>query len=196
MGDKDSNTYIKLYRKIIDWRWFRDANTLQVFLWLLLSANIKPQEFLSTEIQRGEVATSYASIAGETGLTVDQVRTAMIHLKRTGEITVKRHSTFQQITIVKYEDYQGSNSKTVPIISQSNPNQIPISSQSFPNNQRNNKNVKNGKNNMGASPDSPPAKDEVIPQEWEKKIPSIFWGRFDSEDDWLIWDGQKEKDDV
>ena len=191
MGDKDSNTYIKLFRRIIEWRWFKDANTLQVFLWLLLSANIRPQEFLSTEIQRGEVATSYATIANETGLTIDQVRTAMMHLKKTGEITVKRHSTFQQITIVKYGDYQGVNSKNVPIISQSNPNHIPISSQSFPNNQRNNKNGKNGKKE-GAAPVSPSAKGTEIakdykPKDWELGIPMMLWGKFDSPADWEAW---------
>ena len=192
MGDKDSNTYIKLYRRIIEWRWFRDANTLQVFLWLLLSANIRPQEFLSVEIQRGEVATSYATIASETGLTVDQVRTAMMHLKKTGEITVKRHSTFQQITIVKYGDYQGANSKNVPIISQSNPNHFPISSQSFPNNQRNNKNGKNGKKEESAAPVSPSAKGTEIakdykPKDWELGIPMMLWGKFDSVADWEAW---------
>ena len=189
MGDKDSNTYIKLFRRIIEWRWFKDANTLQVFLWLLLSANIRPQEFLSTEIQRGEVATSYATIANETGLTIDQVRTAMMHLKKTGEITVKRHSTFQQITIVKYGDYQGANSKNVPIISQSNPNHIPISSQSFPNNQRNNKNGKNGKKEESASPASPSAVfSGYVPKKWEQEeVPEMLWGKFETVAEWEAW---------
>ena len=83
----EPSTYIKIDRNIIRWRWFKNTNTLIVFLWLLLEANVSDHEFEHEMIHRGEVATSYKTIGISTGLTIQEVRTAILHLKSTGEIT-------------------------------------------------------------------------------------------------------------
>lgn len=186
---QEQSTYIKLYRSILEWRWYKTPHTLQTFIWLLLSANIKPYGFQGFTIKRGEVATSYATIASENGITPDQARTAISHLKKTGEITVKRHSKFLQIAIVNYEMYQGKNPNQIPIKSHSLPNHSPITSQSNPNNQRMEE-CKNGKNGRKKRDTSPPAL-----REWEKSIPERFRGRFETERDWKIFTGEEVGED-
>ena len=98
--------WIKLSRSLLDWRWFHDGNTLKVWLFLLLRANIEPSVFKNVPLARGQLATSYKSIAAQTGMTYDQARTAIAHLKDTGEITVLRRSNFLVISIGKYDLYQ------------------------------------------------------------------------------------------
>ncbi len=133
---RNATTFIKLDRNILDWGWYQDANTFRVFVHLLLTANIKDNYFMGVKIKRGEVATSYGSIAKKLSLTYDQSRTAVQHLQITNEITIKRHPKFLVISIVNYDRYQDkSQSRT-----QSNPNQIPITN---PNESQQSKNKKN-----------------------------------------------------
>ena len=82
------NGFITLERKICTWRWFREPNTLVVFLYLILQANYEPHDFENITIQRGQIATSYPSIAKSTGLSIKSVRTAIKILIETGEVAV------------------------------------------------------------------------------------------------------------
>ena len=41
-------------------------------------------------------------------LSIRQVRTALDHLKSTGEVTVKNYPKFRIITVVSYDSFQGS----------------------------------------------------------------------------------------
>lgn len=98
--------HIKLDRKILDWEWYRDINTKTLFLHCLLKANWKDGRFQGVDIPRGSFATSYQSLADETGLSVKNVRTAINHLKTTGEVAVNRHPKFSVITVKNYYSYQ------------------------------------------------------------------------------------------
>ena len=71
-----------------------------------MSANIEPHDFEQDTIQRGEVATSRKTIAADTGLTEREVRTALDHLKSTGEIAVRLRPKYQVISILSYARYQ------------------------------------------------------------------------------------------
>lgn len=62
--------------------------------------------FMGVQIGRGELATSYKSLSEQTGMSVQNVRTALNHLKLTGEITSGQHSKFSVISIVNYDLYQ------------------------------------------------------------------------------------------
>lgn len=99
-------TWIKLYRSLLDWCWFKDANTLQVFIYLLLKANTKDCGFQKITVKRGEFVASYTTICAATGLSIRSVRTAISHLKATGEVTVTQHPKFSVFSIEKYELYQ------------------------------------------------------------------------------------------
>lgn len=101
--------YIKLSRKITEWEWYSDINVSRLFIHILISVNWKDGRFQGVEIPRGSVATSYNSLASQTGLSVMQVRTAIKKLNLTGEITVKQHPKFSVITVNNYNTYQSDN---------------------------------------------------------------------------------------
>lgn len=129
----DKSTFIKIDRNILQWRWFNDANTFRVFVWLLLVANISDKPFESITVHRGQKATSYGTIARNLAISYDQTRTAVEHLKITGEITVRKYPKFLVISITNYDEYQSkSQAKT-----QSNPMQVPCKSQQSKNSNTN-----------------------------------------------------------
>ena len=95
--------FVKLDRDIRSSGWYPDANTLRVYIHLLLTANFRDGEFMGVVIHRGEVATSYPSIADALGLSVQNVRTSLRRLKSTGMVTAKIYSKFQVISMVNYD---------------------------------------------------------------------------------------------
>ena len=100
-------TYIKLDRNILRWGWYTNPNTLRVFLHLLLTANITDKNFENITVGRGETVTTYEKLSRTLDLSIQQIRTAVSHLKSTGEITVRQHANYQVITVVNYNTYQG-----------------------------------------------------------------------------------------
>ena len=103
---RQNKGYIRLHRNIVDWCWYKNANTFRVFIHLLLNANIKPHKFVNVIIKRGEIATSYDKIAGELNLSYKQVRTAIEHIVRAGTGAVKQYPKFLVITVLNYNAYQ------------------------------------------------------------------------------------------
>ncbi len=102
----EPTTYIKLDRSIMQWRWYQNGNTFRVFLHCLLSANIEDCDFEEITIHRGEFSTSYAKIAKTLGMSLKEVRTAIAHLKGTGEIKTEKHAKYQVICVLNYDLYQ------------------------------------------------------------------------------------------
>ena len=105
------NGYIKLYRKMLEWGWYDDTNTKVVFLHLLLTANYKDIEWHGIPLKRGDVVTSIHKLATDLKLSDQNVRTALSHLKLTGEITSKSHIKFSIISIKNYNQYQEDNTQ-------------------------------------------------------------------------------------
>ena len=103
--------YIKLSRKILEWEWYSDVNTCRLFIHMLLKANWKDGRFQGEEILRGSFVSSYQNLSSETGLSVKNVRTALEHLKSTGEVAVNRHPKYSVFTIKNYCQYQSTGSQ-------------------------------------------------------------------------------------
>ena len=97
--------YIKLNREILSWGWYKNINTLHVYLHLLLKANFKDGEFESRKIKTGQVVTSLRHLSDETGLSLQQVRTALKHLKSTHDVTIETTSNYTIITMKNYEKH-------------------------------------------------------------------------------------------
>ena len=131
--------YVQLHRKIVEWEWYKNPNTFRVFLHLLLMANYVDGRFEGQEVKRGQLITSLPNLASETMLTVQQVRTALNHLKSTGEITDKIFPKYRMITVVKYGEYQQDNRQ---VNSQATGNQQGSNRQSTGNQQQYNNNNK------------------------------------------------------
>lgn len=98
--------FILLHRSILRWEWYGDLNTARLFIHLLLTVNYEPQRWQGIAVERGQRVASMAKLADETGLTVKQVRTALEHLKRTGEVTHKATSKYGLFTVNHYDRYQ------------------------------------------------------------------------------------------
>ena len=102
----EKSTFFKFDRNITSWRWYKNANTMRLFIHLLLAANIKDAPFEKTIIHRGQLATSYERLSEQLDFSLKECRTGVEHLKETGEISVKRYSKFICITINNYDAYQ------------------------------------------------------------------------------------------
>ena len=100
--------WIKLHRQILEWEWYSDNNCFRLFLHLLLKANHKEKRFKGLELKVGSIVTSRDLLARETGLTSQQIRTALTKLISTNEITSVTSSQGTIIQIVSYEKYQVS----------------------------------------------------------------------------------------
>ncbi|MDB2010587.1 hypothetical protein [[Clostridium] symbiosum] len=104
-------SYIKIDRKILDWEWYSDINTCRLFLHMLLKANWRPGRFQGIEVPRGSFISSIPKLAEETGLTERKARTALEHLKMTGEVSGRSHSKFTVFTIKNYNCYQSTDTQ-------------------------------------------------------------------------------------
>ena len=102
-----AEAFIKLYKKMLDWEWYRDVNTKVLFIHCLLKANWKDTRWQGIDIKAGQFVTSLQSIADETNLSVKEVRTALKHLERTGEVANKSYTKFRVITVNNWNEYQG-----------------------------------------------------------------------------------------
>lgn len=111
--------YIKLFRKFTRWEWYTDINTKVLFLHMLLRANWKPSKYRGIALEPGQFIASIEKLSKETGLSVQNIRTALNHLKSTGEIDYisTREVTRNQLvkgsvfTIKNWDAYQANNMK-------------------------------------------------------------------------------------
>ena len=101
--------YIKVYYSMLDWEWFDDANTFRVFMFLLLIANRKDQNYHGKVIYRGEALASLEYISKTLKISVREVRTALKHLKTTNEITIRKIGKTSVIQANNYVKYQSGN---------------------------------------------------------------------------------------
>lgn len=121
--------WIKLYRKFLNWEWYKDGNTARVFLHLLLTANHKDKQWKGILIKRGQVLTGRVKLAEALDMSEDQIRTALKHLKATNEITNQTTNKYTLVTLCNFDDYQtlldDESPTDSPTTSPPNPQQIP-----------------------------------------------------------------------
>lgn len=103
------NGYILIHRKLLNWQWYKDSNTLHLFIDLLLDANYEDSKVGFQVIKRGQCLTSLKRIHENTGLTYQQIRTSLSKLEKSGEINKQTTNRYSIITINKYNDYQELN---------------------------------------------------------------------------------------
>ena len=101
--------FIKLYRKMLEWGWYDDGPTKDVFIHLLLIASYEDKFYRGITLERGQVVATSSEIGKQTGLSRQQIRTAISKLISTNEVTTSRHGNFTVFTIKNYADYQASN---------------------------------------------------------------------------------------
>lgn len=154
MGDEKS--FVKLYRKFTKWGWYSDPATKSVFLHLLLTANWQDGEFLGEEVKAGECVFGRKKAAEALGLSEQNVRTALEHLRKTGEIsTSKSTNRFSIIKIEKWAFYQGIESEP-----NQRTNQTLTSSQPHPRKEEVKNNILPSKEGMSSRAEKDPQKEQ------------------------------------
>lgn len=114
--------FVCLFRSFLEWGWYTDINTKVLFIHMLLRANWKEGNFKGTTVPRGSFVSSIAKLAEETGLTSDEVRTAISHLIQTREITKQSTNKYTVFTVVNYTLYQEitkqttSTAQSIPVL--------------------------------------------------------------------------------
>lgn len=106
---KNSGGWIWLHRKFLKWEWWDNLPVRTLFIYMLLRANYEETEWRGVKLRRGEFITSRRSLAKATGLTEQQVKTALKNLQTTHEITSKSTNKQTTVYICKYDDYQPTN---------------------------------------------------------------------------------------
>lgn len=107
------NGWIKVDRSVLDWEWYTDLNTFKLWMHINLTCNIVPQKrMLGYTLNPGQVITTLPRLAAESGLTLQEVRTALKHLESSGDITQKVTNKFRLITLEKWAFSQGCENAT------------------------------------------------------------------------------------
>ena len=142
--------FILLHRKIIkEWEWYSNINDTRVFIHCLLSANWKDGWYENTLIPRGSFVTGRKKLSKEVGLSEQQVRTSLEHLKSTNNLTIDTSHNFTIITIQNYDKYQDNQPSYQPIDNQLITNNQPIDNHYINNNNKGNKEKNNIKEKYG-----------------------------------------------
>lgn len=99
--------WIRLYRKMTEWRWYGVPNMMAVFIHLLLSANHKDGYCYGFEVKRGQVLTSQAKIMERINIKRGALRECLDKLAASGEVVIVTTNRHSLITICNYDSYQG-----------------------------------------------------------------------------------------
>lgn len=149
-----------MYRKLIDWEWYNDPNTLRLFIHLLLKANHKSKNWKGTEIKKGELITGRKVLSKDLFLSEQQIRTSLNKLKSTNNITIKTTNQYSIISIVLWKEYQQDNQQV---------NKQATNEQPIDNHKQECKEYKNEKK-KGSSRFKPPQVEMIIMYFQEKGI--------------------------
>ncbi|HEX3018520.1 MAG TPA: hypothetical protein VHP31_11810 [Caproicibacter sp.] len=104
--------FLKIYRSFLNWKWYADSATKDVFLHLILTANWDDREWREITIHRGQRVYSTQKLAGELHMSRQVIRTALKHLISTGEITNQSAPQYSIVTIKNYDYYQSLTSQS------------------------------------------------------------------------------------
>lgn len=119
-----SEGWIKLHRSITDWEWFADAETLKLFLYLLLTANYENRMWKDITIQRGQLVISTEELAQRLKSTRQKIRTQLKRLETCGTIALQATNKFTLVTICNYDNYQEFSGAEQPTDNQQTNQQI------------------------------------------------------------------------
>ena len=72
--------WIKLHRKFLEWEWFELSGMVKIFVYFLLKANHKSNNWKGIKLERGQFITGRKKISTELGMSEQQVRTCIERL--------------------------------------------------------------------------------------------------------------------
>ena len=180
--------WVTIHRRILDWEWYNDHEVFRLFMFMLLSANHADGKYKGVLVPRGSLITERIALSEKTGLSQQQIRTAINKLKSTGEITSKNTNKYSIISITNWDEYQTINQQNNQ---PSTSHQPAINQPSTTNNNKNNKNnetskakdIGNKKPLPARAKFKPPTIDEIKAHSKEKALPDEsdnFWNFYES----------------
>lgn len=162
--------HVKLHRKIVNWRYFKEPKT--VVVWLAIITQVEWKK--GCKEKPGQWFTTVKELCEITGLEPQEVRTAIKHLTNdsTSEITTKSTNKGTLITVANWRFYQANPRKATNDStneSTSDPTNLPLYEEV--------EEVKEGEGDDGDSefiPTSPP-------EEFQRQMANLFgWNRKDN----------------
>ena len=109
---EENTGWVKLYRKMLKWRWYDDAVVKSAFIHCILMANITDTEWHQYDIPKGGFITSLPHFSEQCGITVNQTRRALKCLEETGEITKKPQGRNTLIIVNNWDKFQSKENLT------------------------------------------------------------------------------------
>lgn len=98
--------WIKIYRSLLYWEWADVPEMVALWVRLIIRATHEDTQWHGVTISRGQIVTTTAKLAAESGLSPQQVRTCLDRLKASNQINTQTTNKYTIITICKYEAYQ------------------------------------------------------------------------------------------
>ncbi len=98
--------WIKIYRSLLYWEWADVPEMIALWVRLIIRATHEDTQWHGVTISRGQLVTTTAKLAAESGLSPQQVRTCLDRLKASNQINTQTTNKYTIITIGKYEAYQ------------------------------------------------------------------------------------------
>ena len=98
--------WIKIYRSLLYWEWADVPEMVALWVRLIIRATHEDSQWHGVTVSRGQLVTTTAKLAAESGLSVKQVRNCLDRLKESGQIVTQTANKYTKITICKYDDYQ------------------------------------------------------------------------------------------
>ena len=102
--------WIALHRKIYNSTDFNNQLEVAVFLYLVSMASHKPTQVVYRKkkitLNRGQVSIAYRDLAKKFNLSMQNIKTIIKHLKKSGNLNQTLTKNLSIYTIVKYSKYQ------------------------------------------------------------------------------------------
>ncbi len=98
--------WIKLHRQAMDWEWYTEPLTCHLFQHLIMKANFEDKKWRGISVKKGQLITGRNSLSEQTGLSEQQVRTALKNLVASGDISIEPTNKFSLVTVENYSLYQ------------------------------------------------------------------------------------------
>lgn len=105
---EEKKGYVKLYKKIEDWKYFRDPYVLQVFIFCLLHCEYKKDEAEGSKYRSGVFETSITEMANILGKGRPKIYECLKILKNDGAIEYETKGKITTIRVLKYDLYQSN----------------------------------------------------------------------------------------
>ena len=105
------DSWVKIYRKMMSWEWYKDISCKVIFLHLILNVQHKETHYCGIILKKGQTITTIRKLAKETGLSFQQTRTALTKLQKTNDIFIQKTKSFSIISLNNWQMYQGKIAK-------------------------------------------------------------------------------------